>query len=253
MVFAGKSDVGRKRDSNQDNFIVKPICRNAVFLAVCDGMGGANGGNIASGIAVEVLSDCVHEFAEKNTDPETGEFSVEDKACSFLFNSAFSTANNAVYNISKTTPVLSGMGTTAVAAIVSGEKLCAANVGDSRLYLVNDSGIEQITKDHSYVQYLLDMGEISPEEAEKSPQKNIITRAIGTDTKINVDVYEMSVEKGSFLLLCSDGLSNHLGKDELCGIVNDKNTDVNTKLDSLIALANERGGSDNITAVIAEI
>jgi protein phosphatase len=147
------------------------------------------------------------------------------------------------------------MGTTLVSCIICGTKAYAVNVGDSRLYLIDEKGITQITKDHSYVQFLVDLGKMSYEEARTAPNKNIITRAVGTEDDIESDFYPFLVPSGSKILLCSDGLSNQVEADEIFSIVKDisDGDEAKAACEKLISLANDRGGPDNITAVILSV
>ena len=239
MIAIGKTDIGRARTVNQDNIFVSmsPVgCVPNVFV-VADGMGGENAGDIASALAIKSFISAL-ESHETN-----GEY---------LDNiiSAVCTANSDVYNKSNTSQAYSGMGTTFLAATVAGNVLYAAHVGDSRLYAVTEKKIEQLSNDHSYVMEMVRSGQLTQEEAENHPRKNVITRAVGTGSIVNVDGIIRPVAHDTIYLICSDGLSNMLSKDEIKEIVNNKNITVEQRVDCLISRANEKGGKDNISAVI---
>ena len=274
MKCFGITDVGKKRKNNQDCFALRELSDGCYIIAVCDGMGGANGGEVASGKAIEVFLDsCARDITPQSSDDE-----IRD-----AFFEAVSRANREVYALAEYSEELHGMGTTIVAAIVrdngqdvdsidhdvktyapNGEthEAPAANpcagvflvhVGDSRAYLSTDNGLAQLTKDHSYVQYLVDMGELSPEKAEHHPRKNIITRAIGIDSTVIPDVDKVLVteKKNTYILLCSDGLYGELKCSDIQKIIHSDKT-VEEKCEALVALANRKGGHDNITAVLLE-
>ncbi len=257
MQFHGKSDVGRRRANNQDSFAVKEYKCGAVLGVVCDGMGGASGGATASSSALGVYIKTVDALMEGLT--KSGKKPGEWKIAEVLLD-AVCKANTEVYGLSKENDTLEGMGTTLVSSLVYGNRIYTVNVGDSRMYLVDSDKIVQITHDHSYVQYLVDIGKMTSEEAEGSLNKNIITRAIGTEEEIEPDIYLTEIKKNAsggkiHVLLCSDGLSNHVGKEGICEIINkeDSGQGIEATVDSLIDTANENGGSDNITAVLISI
>ena len=167
------------------------------------------------------------------------------------------TTNRKLYDESKRNPSLAGMGTTLVGCVVEGERVYAVNVGDSRLYAVRNGQIEQISHDHSLVQYLVDCGRMTPEEAKVSTMKNRITRAVGTEKTVGADFFELTVGFGDRLILCSDGLTNHVDPEEIrditAGVISHEPDTIQRAAEALIALANERGGTDNITAVILAV
>ena len=238
MIIGGKTDVGKKRSNNQDT--LKTALKNGVALAVvCDGMGGANGGSVASDIAARTVLDTFDELIEQSSDYTT------------ILLTAVARANDRVYTRSREDESLSGMGTTIVACIIDDRKIYAVNVGDSRLYMINNYNLRQVTKDHSYVQTLLDKGKITKEQSINHPSRNIITRAIGIDSEVDIDLYELPHEHKS-LLLCSDGLYNYASEKRIVGIIeNDRNLDV--ILDDLIDEANEGGGDDNISVIVVKV
>ena len=248
MLSYGVTDVGRRRAANQDSFIIDRRSPSTLLAVVCDGMGGAAGGLEASSIACSVFADSVE--ADLARLDERGR-DVTPSLCKRILRRAVEFANAAVSRRAAEDPGLAGMGTTLVAALVSGERIYVANVGDSRLYSVTDGVAEQITHDHSYVQLLVDMGRITPDEARKNKNKNIITRAVGTVDELECDVFTVDALPDA-ILLCSDGLTNMLTPAEIgerfAGGIESED-DLTEICRSLVEAANEKGGPDNITAV----
>ena len=216
MLFFGKSDIGKTRETNQDAFFTKQICDNAVLCMVCDGMGGANGGNVASSMAITLFTDIITRKILSKVGEEDKVFIGEDEVKE-IFIEAVSNANSGVYNEASVTQGLAGMGTTLVAALIVDKMLYAVNIGDSRLYYITKDEVNQITRDHSYVQQLIDSGVLTEGEAQNSPQKNIITRAVGTDKSTTADVFTLNLSEfdSGYLLLCSDGLSNYVTPEKI--------------------------------------
>jgi len=254
MQFFGKSDTGIKRSENQDSFVTEQLYDNALLCLVCDGMGGANGGSIASGLA---CSTFVKQIKKKLSDYKAqGQllFDEEDPGIENHLKKAVTATNTAVFKKANRSRDLSGMGTTLVGALIINDCLYAVNVGDSRLYFVSRDGLTQLTHDHSYVQTLIDLGQITPEEASSNPHKNIITKAIGTQKKEEPDVFfkKLTDTDLEYLLLCSDGLTNFADDDSICKIINGDSS-LEEKCSSLIELANKNGGGDNITAVLVKL
>lgn len=246
MEFYGKSDIGKKRATNQDSFVCRQI-GSWTLCVVCDGMGGMNGGNIASALAIEAFTASV-EHALTSAD-----FTESRDTMSSILSVGVSAANDAVLSRAQASEELQGMGTTLIAALCSADTLYAVNVGDSRLYRIAPDGIEQITRDHSYVQLLLDMGQITAEEALTSPNKNIITRAVGTERNTEADFFTLKLRENDLFLLCSDGLTNYLSDAVIADILSDSvQHPLRERVDALIDGANEGGGGDNITAVVLE-
>ena len=241
MRYSVKTDKGIVRASNQDNCYVSVFDENSCFGVVCDGMGGPNAGDIASGIAVKEIAD---RFVEA-FDAET---SMQD--ASALLSKAIKTANLKILGLASTNPEYAGMGTTVVAFVCRGNELLLANVGDSRAYFVGEE-IEQLTKDHSLVQELIDKGELKAEDAASFPHKNIITRALGVDNHVDRDFYSYSFD-GECLLLCSDGLYNFVNSAEIIRLVNNSDSGFENIAAGLIDAANNNGGGDNITAVLVK-
>lgn len=246
MKYSGKTDVGLKRKNNQDSYAV--FAKSNYFCAiVCDGMGGAKGGNIASGLAVKRFAATIkNAFAVKNADD------YNDASIKTLLKTALDDANEAVYSKSLLDPELEGMGTTLVAVLVCLCGTFAINVGDSRLYRQLDGILQQVSKDHSFVQYLIEKGEIKPDEAANHPNKNIILRALGVNDHVEADYFR--IDNYDRLLLCTDGLTNHVSDARLGFIMSGEYTakppSYKARVERLIDEANAGGGLDNITAVL---
>ena len=239
MRYSMKTDKGIVRDSNQDNCYVTLFDDNSCFGVVCDGMGGPNAGDIASSVAVKEITD---RFVEGFN----AELSIQDAAV--LLTKAIKTANHKIIGMASTNPDYQGMGTTAVAFVCRDNDVLIANVGDSRAYFVGDD-IRQLTKDHSLVQELMEKGQLTEEDAQNFPYKNVITRALGVQSHIDVDVFTFTLDDNC-LLLCSDGLYNFIRAEELSGIIKDSNIEFEDVAAELITAANNNGGGDNITAVL---
>ena len=236
-IFA-KTDKGKVRSVNQDAFAANVLSGGAAFAVVCDGMGGASAGDIASKTAVEIISQYV--LASYNP-------SMTSDDIIKLLSNAIASANIEVYTLSKKDEQLNGMGTTAVAAIVREQQAVICNVGDSRAYLIADE-LKQLTRDHSVVQSLVESGKLSPEQAQIHPEKNVITRALGVEENVLTDSYCVELGENDKILLCTDGLSNYANENSILRIVKDNALDKITDL--LIKEANNGGGRDNITAAI---
>lgn len=238
MKIFGKTDIGRVRQMNQDCYCGGEHDSGMTWVIVCDGMGGPAGGNIASSTAAKVLSDNINLKYKKN---------MSRRSIKNLLLTAISAANVNVYDMSTSNEELEGMGTTAVAAIIEKGFAHIINVGDSRAYILNKSGIVQVTKDHSLVQQMVDCGNLTAEEAKTHPHKNIITKAVGIKENIDGDYFEVELAKNDILLLCTDGLTNNLSDEDIYSIVTENKS--NEFIDVLVDRANENGGSDNITVV----
>ncbi len=239
MDIFGITDTGVVRSVNQDAFAHEKVNESVSWAVVCDGMGGANGGDYASRTAVEEIAKVVNDKLPKCTGTEN----IKDVLCD-----AVNEANTMVYNASKTDITLMGMGTTVVAAVVMGSELVLAHSGDSRAYIVSKSGMRQVTTDHSLVQEMVDNGEITEEEARIHPRRNVITRALGVLDTIEIDFSVHTLGEGDAVLLCSDGLTNFLEDEEIFELF--CNTEYEKLPKALVDRANENGGGDNITAVI---
>lgn len=238
MKTFSKTDIGRKREVNQDYVFVsdQPVGNIPNLLIVADGMGGHNAGDYASKFVVQVLKK---ELAKSREDGPRA-----------MLKKAIASANHQLIAESKTDAKLEGMGTTLVAATVIEHTLYFANVGDSRLYLLNDE-IRQLSKDHSLVQEMVRLGGLNAEEAKHHPDKNIITRAIGVKEDIVIDFFEYRLKKGDIILMCTDGLSNMVEDEEIFQIVR-SSRDVVEAVEQLIERANSNGGKDNIGVIVAE-
>lgn len=236
MKSSGITDKGCKRNSNQDCifFSDEPIGTLPNLYIVADGMGGHRAGDKASRMAIDIT----REFVEGST--------LENPIA--ILKRAMIYANNEIYKASSRDPELAGMGTTMVAAVVDDEKLYVANVGDSRLYIIGDD-ITQITMDHSLVEELIRNGELERKKGRNHPEKNIITRAMGSKDEVIPDFFEIDLKSQDIILLCSDGLSNMVEDDEIKDIIVER-YDLDDMAKALVDRANYYGGSDNISVVI---
>lgn len=237
------SDIGLVRQQNQDAFRVEKLPSGQILLVVCDGMGGARAGNVASNVAANVFGDTVLAHLADTEYQDT---------VSAVMMDAVKQANRAVWEQANGDANCFGMGTTLVAALVTEQACCIANVGDSRAYLINADGIRKVTRDHSVVEDLVLRGEITPEQARTHPQKNLITRALGTMEETKADIYEEPCLAGSFLLLCSDGLSNVVADQEILYEVIHGGEPENC-CNRLLNTALQRGAPDNVTAVLLQM
>ena len=228
----GMTDTGRKRRHNEDSYVVAPP-----LFAVADWMGGANAGEVASGLAVETLR-------EGSSNESAGERFVV---------SLIQEANRRVYQRQTDDATASGMGTTMTVALLENSIVRIGHVGDSRAYLYRDGEIRQLTEDHSLVGELVRSGKLSAEEAETHPQRSVITRALGTDPDVDVDTFTVDVQPGDLFLLCSDGLYSMVGTDKILDLLRTNRNDLDTAAKQLISAANRKGGDDNITVVAFEI
>ncbi len=249
MNIYGMTDIGTCRMRNEDSFgycsltpppVIKGRKEKPVFgvcAVVCDGMGGARGGEVASRTATETFMQAMQEAEKKDVE-----------SC---MQAALAKANRAVYEKAKEDDSLSGMGCTAAAAVAYDDTLALLHVGDSRIYLCHEGRLLLLTHDHSYVQQLVDAGRISAEEARHSRYKNIITRAVGTAPKVEADFALCRWEEGDKILLCTDGLTGFVEESEICAVLSE-NITVEDASRELIAAANARGCDDNLTALILE-
>ena len=226
------------RSNNQDTFLTRLAeDNNEALLVVCDGMGGAKAGNIASSIAAHTFADRMESLLADGV-PDTRALRI-----------AVDYANEAVFQQSISDPQLEGMGTTLVAARIHDKRAVLANVGDSRAYRIRGDEIIQLTRDHSYVQELFRQGKLTAEEVRCHPNRNLITRAVGVDEFVNTDVFEGELAPTDLLLLCSDGLTSMLEDSEIVVTVNTSHS-LEEATDRLVELACEHGGSDNITVIL---
>ncbi len=233
LKIAGKTDVGKRRNNNQDSMLINESLK---LFAVADGMGGHSGGEVASALAVKTLEKVFLE----SRGGDVGS----------ILESAIQLSNKVIFEQSQSTAELQGMGTTLTAAVLEGNNLHIGQVGDSRLYLFRDGELYQITEDHSQVYELIKAGLVT-EANIHTVQRNIITRSVGYEKSVVVDMFIRKVLKGDRYLLCSDGLSGMIGSEQIAQILS--NHDVEKSVDNLIELANLNGGEDNITAILLEL
>ena len=240
MKFYAITDIGRKRELNEDYIYTsgQPIGALPNLFIVADRMGGHKAGDYASMHTIDRFVEVIRELGE--------EHGVQD-----AINEAVTAANAYIYQRSRENSNLSGMGTTLVLASCIGNEAIVANIGDSRLYLVNDDAMTQITRDHSLVEEMATLGGIDREMARNHPDKNIITRAVGVKEKVAADFFEVDLTKGDKLLLCSDGLTNMLRDEEIYQIIQN-NKELEQAAKALVDAANENGGRDNIAVVLVE-
>ena len=240
MQCWGLTDPGCVRKQNQDTYQIQQLDRNTVLCVVCDGMGGAKSGNVASSLAADVFVQEVQRSWHGNMDREKTDQ---------VMRSAVKLANFTVFDQARQFAEFEGMGTTLVAVLVHGRRVTVVNVGDSRAYSVDSDGIQQITRDHSVVQMMVERGEISREQARTYPGKNLITRAIGTEPIVECDVFHREMDRGDYLLLCSDGLSNTMDEQEiLFEVVHGVKKEHCCQ--QLLNIAKNRGAPDNVTSVL---
>ncbi len=237
MRIGALSDIGKQRSGNEDSYFVYRN-QNLIGGMVADGMGGENAGEVASSMACSIVKEyIINEF-----NPEMDYMQLAETV-----RRAFLEANSKIFAYSKKDKQLEGMGTTSTLAIIYKQKLIVVHVGDSRVYLIDENGIYQHTKDHSYVQELLSRGEITKESAMQHPAKNYITRAVGTDDILKADV-TVSDYNGEVVVICSDGLSNMLCDSQIEEIIKSSD-DLQSDVVELVKLANKKGGLDNITVI----
>ena len=240
MQCWGLTDPGCVRAQNQDAFQIEQLDRNTYLCVVCDGMGGAKSGNVASTLAVDVFVEEIRRVWVSGM--EQGEIDQ-------MLEGAVKLSNFTVFDQSRQFEEFQGMGTTLVAALIHNRQATVVNVGDSRAYRVNRDDVRCITTDHSLVQMMVDRGELTPEQAKTYPGKNYITRAIGTESVVMADIYHLDVEKGDALLLCTDGLSNIVDDQEiLFEVVHGVNKQLCCQ--RLLEIAKNRGAPDNVTSVL---
>ena len=243
MQAWGLTDPGCVRVQNQDAYGVHTFEEDSLLCTVCDGMGGAKSGNVASSLALQIFMQEVTRLRKPG---------MSQEQAGQMFREAVRLANFTVYDQSRQFEDFEGMGTTLVAAYVDHQMAVIANVGDSRCYLLNREGVRCLTTDHSLVQLMVQRGELSREQAKNYPGKNLITRAIGTEPGVECDLFYQPVQKGDYLLLCTDGLSNLLDDQEiLFEVVHGVNKQLGCQ--RLLGICQERGAPDNVTSVLIVI
>jgi protein phosphatase len=248
-LHSAKSDTGLKRPHNEDRFVADPLLG---LYVVCDGMGGGNAGEIASTLAVEAIQAHLAEAVRHTDLPLIGPCDATVSAPANRLASAIRTANDAIHRESWSRPDYAGMGTTVVAALLCEDVLTIAHVGDSRLYLVRNGTIQALTTDHSWIAEQVLKGLITEDEAKRSPRRNIVTKALGVESTVDVELTEVPVKSGDMLLLCSDGLTRDVQANDIRQILSGSE-DLPTMSDRLIAMANAAGGEDNTTVVIVAL
>ncbi len=243
MQAWGLTDVGCVRTQNQDEFRIVPLEEERLLTVVCDGMGGAKSGNIASHLAIDVFTGEIQRAAKNLTSPECAEEAMAE---------AVGLANTAVFEHAQLSEDFRGMGTTLVSALLMDGEAIVANVGDSRCYYFGASGVRRVTTDHSLVEMMVQRGELTREQAKNHPSKNLITRAVGTEPSVQADLFRVALQKGDCLLLCTDGLSNLLADQELLFEVA-HGVHREDCCRRLLQIAKDRGAPDNVTSVLITV
>jgi len=245
----GLTDTGKVREHNEDTIAFDA---DIGLLVLADGMGGYNAGEVASGIAVKTIVNLVRESVDrqdlKALDRESGM-----SRPSIILRDAIHRANKIIYQTARTQPNCEGMGTTVVSMLFFDNRASIAHVGDSRLYRLRSDKFEQVTMDHSLLQELVDRGFYSAEEAQRAANKNYVTRALGVEPNVDVEVQEVPVQKGDYYALCSDGLSDMVEDDDMHLTLTTFGANLDTVAKQLIQLANDNGGRDNISVVMANV
>jgi protein phosphatase len=249
LGFVGLTDTGKVREHNEDTIAFDA---DIGLLVLADGMGGYNAGEVASGIAVKTIVNLVREQVERE------DMNVQDRDSglsrpTIILRDAIHRANKIIYQTARTQPQCEGMGTTVVAALFFDNKITIAHVGDSRLYRQRNDKLEQVTMDHSLLQELVDRGFYSAEEAQRAANKNYVTRALGVEPNVDVEIQEVPVQKGDAYMLCSDGLSDMVEDEDIHLTINTFNDNLDTVAKQLIQLANDNGGRDNVSVVMATV
>jgi len=249
MRIGKKTDVGRRRELDEDSIVVKKGSTvynskhvDAILLALADGMGGHNAGEVASSLATETV-------AEEMTRVLESQRGLSDEEMSTLFQKSIKLANQKIYDYGQQNPQYRGMGTTVTAAVVLDDIVYIGHVGDSRAYIFNEREVIQVTKDHSLVQEMIDDEKITDDEARTHPQKNIITKTVGMYRDVEADIIRVRLDKGDILLVCCDGLTDMVPDEEIHAIVM-QHKDPQTICDALVDEANARGGFDNISVIV---
>lgn len=249
FAFVALTDVGRVREHNEDDVGSRP---DIGLWVLADGMGGYNAGEIASGIAVKTVIDMVEAACktEKRSEIETGTGYMRQ---TIALRDAIHRANKIIHQTAQSQPQCEGMGTTLVACLFFDDRVSIAHVGDSRLYRMRDNRFEQVTADHSLLQELVDRGFYSPEEAQRSTNRNYVTRALGVEPNVQVEVQEMEVSREDYFLMCSDGLPDMVEDEDIHLTINTFHSDVSTIGDQLIKLTNDNGGRDNVSVILVRV
>jgi protein phosphatase len=244
LEFAGISDPGMARDSNEDAFM---LAENTGIAVLADGMGGHLAGEVASAMAADIITRHLNEAFSQPVQKDIGDSPYEVIA----MRAAIQQANTAVFDAARSKPEYNGMGTTVVVAVFQSNKLYVAHVGDSRLYRYRVGQLQQVTEDHSMVQELLKRGLITPEEARTSTNKNLVTRALGVDPSVEADIRIETFLKDDIYLMCSDGLNDVLTDPDIERVLQQYGKNLNEAATLLVKEVNARGGPDNVTVVLA--
>ena len=249
LRLVGQSDTGRVREHNEDTIAFDP---DMGLLILADGMGGYNAGEVASGIAVKTVVNLVRESVERE-DLLEGDSDSGLSRTAIILRDAIHRANKIIYQTARTQPQCEGMGTTIVGALFHDNRITIAHVGDSRLYRLRGAAFEQVTLDHSLLQELVDRGFYSAEEAQRAANKNYVTRALGVEATVEVEIQEHPVQRGDVYLLCSDGLSDMVEDDDIHLTINTFGANLETVAKQLIQLGNDNGGKDNLSVLLAQV
>jgi PPM family protein phosphatase len=249
VKLVGESHTGKVREHNEDTIAFDA---DLGLMVLADGMGGYNAGEVASGIAVKTIVNLVRDAADRE------DLSATDQATgltrrSIVLRDAVLRANKVIFQTAKTQPQCEGMGTTVVGALFYDDRVTIAHVGDSRMYRVRGNKLEQVTLDHSLLQELVDRGFYSPEEAQRAANKNYVTRALGVEPAVEVEIKEELVQKGDRYIICSDGLSDMVEDADIHLTVNTFGANLDTVAKQLIQLANDNGGRDNVSVLMAQV
>ena len=249
LTFVGQTDTGRVREHNEDTIATDS---DVGLLVLADGMGGYNAGEVASGIAVKTITNLVREGLLRE-DLASIDRSTGLTRPSIVLRDAITRANKIIYQTAKTQPQCEGMGTTIVSCLFFDNRVAIAHVGDSRLYRLRANRFEQMTMDHSLLQELVDRGFYSQAEAQRATNKNYVTRALGVEPTVEVEVHEQPVQKGDFFVLCSDGLSDMVEDDDIHLTMSTFSASLETVAKQLIQLSNDNGGRDNVSIILAQV
>jgi len=248
-VAAAKTDVGQKRQGNEDRFCLDPALG---LYVVADGMGGHAAGEVASRLAVETIQEWMAKYLNGTDATIVGPAAAGVSAEANFLLSSIRLANRIIFDSAKGRREYAGMGTTVVAVLTHGDRFVLAHVGDSRIYRIREDRIDQVSRDHSFVQEQVDSGVMSAAEAHQSQYRHMITRALGLKERVDVDLTEQPAQPGDVLLLCSDGLSDLLDDEDMLAAVRDHADDLDRACQALVDRANAKGGDDNITVLVVQ-
>ena len=245
----GLTDTGQVREHNEDTIAWDP---ELGLMVLADGMGGYNAGEVASGIAVKTIVNLLRESVDREDLRAVDQASGSSRT-SIVMRDAVTRANKIIHQTARTQPQCEGMGTTVVVALFYDNRITIAHVGDSRLYRLRNGNLERLTLDHSLLQELVDRGFYTPEEAQRAANKNYVTRALGVEATLDVEIQEHPVQRGDIYLLCSDGLSDMVEDDDIHLTINTFGASLDTVAEQLVQLGNNNGGKDNISVLLAQV